>query len=167
MQNKKRKNKDAQEETRFRLVDYLKKKLDTQKQAAEIFSVTERSVNKIWNKYKNEGKGSLISKKRGAKGGNKINGKQAAEVRMLIKDKLPDQLKLPFGLWTREAVQQLIGQRYGITLSVKQVGRYLKLWGYTPQKPIRKAFEQKPEQVKQWLDKEFPVIKKQASKEKG
>ena len=167
MQNKKCKNKDAQEETRFRLVDYLKKKLGTQKQAAEIFSVTERSVNKIWNKYKSEGKRSLISKKRGAKGGNKIDGRQAAEVRMLIKDKLPDQLKLPFGLWTREAVQQLIEQRYGITLSVKQVGRYLKLWGYTPQKPIRKAFEQKPEQVKQWLDKEFPVIKKQASKEKG
>jgi transposase len=50
---------------------------------------------------------------------------------------------------------------------VKQVGRYLKSWGYTPQKPIRKAFEQKPEQVKQWLEKEYPAIKKRATKEKG
>lgn len=167
MQQPKRKNKDAQEECRFLIVDYLNKKRGTQKQAAEIFSVTERAVNKIWNKYKSEGKRSLISKKRGVKGGKKINGKQSAEVRNLIKDKLPDQLKLPFGLWTREAVQQLIEQRYGITLSVKQVGRYLKLWGYTPQKPIRKAFEQKPEQVKQWLEKEYPAIKKRASKEKA
>lgn len=167
MQNKKRKNKDAQEETRFRIVDYLKNKRGTQKQAAEIFSITERAVNKIWNKYKTGGKASLIKKKRGVKGGKKIKGKQASEVRNLIKDKMPDQLKLPFGLWTREAVQQLIERRYGIVLSVKQVGRYLKSWGYTPQKPIRKAFEQKPEQVKQWLEKEYPTIKKRASKEKG
>lgn len=167
MTNKKRKNKAAQEETRFRIVDYLKNKRGTQKQAAAIFSVTERSVNKTWNKYKTEGKRSLASKKRGVKGGMKIKGEQAAEVRKLIKDKMPDQLKLPFGLWTREAVQQLIERRYGIALSVKQVGRYLKSWGYTPQKPIRKAFEQKPEQVKQWLNKEYPAIKKRAAKEKG
>lgn len=167
MQNKQRKNKEAQEETRFRIIDYLKNNRGTQKQAAEIFSLTERAVNKIWNKYKTEGKRSLYNKKRGARGGVKIKGEQAAEVRRLIRDKLPDQLKLPYGLWTREAVQQLIEQRYGVVLSVKQVGRYLKLWGYTPQKPIRKAFEQKPEQVKQWLEKEYPAIKKRAAKEKG
>lgn len=163
----KRKNEEAQEETRFRVVEYLKKKLGTQKQAAEIFSVTERSVNKIWARYKEGGSRSLQSKKRGVKGGKKINGKQSAEVRRLIKEKLPDQLKLSYGLWTREAVQQLILERYAITLSRWQVGRYLKAWGYTPQKPIRKAFEQKPEQVKQWLDKEYPTIKKRAAKEKG
>ena len=163
----KRKNEEAQEETRFRVVEYLKKKLGTQKQAAEIFSVTERSVNKIWARYKEGGSRSLQSKKRGVKEGKKINGKQSAQVRRLIKEKLPDQLKLSYGLWTREAVQQLILERYAITLSRWQVGRYLKAWGYTPQKPIRKAFEQKPEQVKQWLDKEYPTIKKRAAKEKG
>ncbi|MFZ5977015.1 MULTISPECIES: winged helix-turn-helix domain-containing protein [unclassified Hydrotalea] len=82
-------------------------------------------------------------------GGKKITGKQAAEVGQLIKEKLPDQLKLPFGLWTREAVQQLLLDRYRIELSRWQVGRYLKDWGYTPQKPINKAFEQKPEKVKE------------------
>ena len=84
MANTKRKNKDAQEETRFRIVDFLKNKRGTQKQAAEIFSVTERSVNKTWNKYKTEGRLSLLSKKRGVKGGKKINGQQAAEVRRLM-----------------------------------------------------------------------------------
>ncbi|MBI1307517.1 MAG: helix-turn-helix domain-containing protein [Bacteroidetes bacterium] len=125
MQDQKRKNKYAQEETRFRIVDYLKNKRGTQKQAAKIFGVTERAVNKIWNKYKTEGKRSLLSKKRGVKEGKKVNGMQVAEVRTLVKDKLPNQLKLPYGLWTREAVQQLIEKRYGISLNVKQVGRYL------------------------------------------
>ena len=78
---------------------------------------------------------------------------------------MPDQLKLAYGLWTREAVQQLILDRYGIELSRWQVGRYVKSWGYTSQKPITKAFEQKPEKVKAWLEREFPAIKKRASKE--
>lgn len=74
-------------------------------------------------------------------------------------------MKLPFSLWTREAVQQLIVERFGIELSRWQVGRYLKLWGYTSQKPIRKAFEQKPEKVQAWFKKEFPTIKKKAKKD--
>lgn len=162
---KKRGNKEAQEAIRFKVVDYLKKKLGTQSQAAEIFGITERSVNRIWSRYHKGGKRSVTRNKRGVKGGKKITGKQSAEVRRLIKDKMPDQLKLPFGLWTREAVQQLIFNRFGIELSRWQVGRYLKAWGYTPQKPISKAFEQKPEKVKQWLDKEYPAIKKRAQKE--
>jgi transposase len=101
------------------------------------------------------------------KQGKKINGQQAAEVRRLIKDRMPEQLKLSFGLWTREAVQQLIKEKYGIELSRWQVGRYLKDWGYTPQKPIRKAFEQKPEQVQEWLTEKYPSIKKRAAKEKA
>jgi transposase len=162
-----RKNKQAQEETRLRLVEYLRKKKGTQKSAAEIFCITERAVNKIWSKYLVEGKRSLYSKKRGVQRGKKINGKQSFELRQLIKDKLPDQLKLSFGLWTREAVQQLILVRYGIELSRWQVGRYLKSWGYTPQKPISKAFEQRPEKVKAWLNEEYPAIKKRALKEKA
>ena len=163
----KRGSKEVQEATRLKVVNYLKKKLGLQSECAQIFGMTERSVNRIWNKYKNEGKPSLYSKKRGVRGGKKINGKQAAEVRNLIKDKMPDQLKLPFGLWTREAVQQLIQSKYDISLSRWQVGRYLKSWGYTPQKPIRKAFEQKPAQVQEWLKTEYPAIKSQAAKEKG
>lgn len=162
---KKRKNQHAQEETRFRVVDYLKNKRGTQKQAAAVFGITERSVNQIWAKYKKGGQRALKAKKRGVTQGKKLKKDQAYQIRQLIKDKLPDQLKLPFGLWTREAVQQLISQKYGIELSRWQVGRYLKSWGYTPQKPIKKAFEQKPEQVKKWLEEEYPAIKERAAKE--
>ena len=162
---KSRRNQQAQEAIREQVVEYLKKELGTQKQAAEIFGITERSINRIWARYKESGKRGLTNKKRGVKEGKKINGKQAAEVRRLIKDKLPDQLKLPFGLWTREAVSELIRRLYGIELSRWQVGRYLKSWGYTPQKPISKAFEQKPEKVKAWLEKEYPAIKRRANKE--
>jgi len=164
---KKRKNKQAQEETRFRVADYLRRKSGTQKQAAEIFGITERAVNKIWAQYREGGKKSLYSSKRGARGGKKLKKEQAYKVRQLIKEKLPEQLKLPFGLWTREAVQRLILERFDVELSRWQVGRYLKSWGYTPQKPIRKAFEQKPERVKKWLEEEYPAIEKKARAEKA
>ena len=162
---RKRGTKDSQETKRNLVVDYLKKKKGTHKQGAELFGLSKSAVDKIWTRYKVNGSRGIVSKKRGVTGGKKINGKQAAEVRQLIKDKLPDQLKLPFGLWTREAVQQLIFNRYEIDLSRWQVGRYLKSWGYTPQKPISKAFEQKPEKVKQWLAQEYPAIKRRAHKE--
>jgi transposase len=162
---KNRNTQQTQETNRMRIAEFLKKKRGTQKEASEIFSITERAVNAIWSRYKIGGKRALASKKRGVREGKKINGKQAAEVRRLIKDKMPDQLKLPYGLWTREAVQQLISDRYGVELSRWQIGRYLKSWGYTPQKPIAKAFEQKPKQVKAWLQKEYPAIQKKAKKE--
>lgn len=150
---------------REQVVEYLKAKRGTQQEAADIFALSRNGVEKIWKKYKDGGKKAIKEKKRGVRGGKKITGVQAAEVRRLIKDKLPDQLKLPFGLWTRDAVRQLIAERYSVELSKTQVGRYLKSWGYTPQKPISKAFEQKPERVKEWLEKEYPAIKKKAKKE--
>ena len=162
---KRRGNKDAQAKVRILVIDFLIKKKGTQQKCSELYGLTLNGVQKIWRKYKEQGTIGILPKKRGVKGGKKINGKQAAEVRQLVKDKMPGQLKLSFGLWTREAVQQLILERYGIELSRWQVGRYLKSWGYTPQKPITKAFEQNPKRVKEWLDKEYPAIKKRAAKE--
>jgi len=166
-QQKKRRSAEVQGAIRHQVIEYLKKKTGNQRQAAEVFGLSLNGVHKIWKRYKEGGKRNIAQKKRGVTGGKKINGVQSAEVRRLIKDKLPDQLKLPFGLWTREAVKQLIFEKYEIELSRWQVGRYLKSWGYTPQKPISKAFEQKPEKVKEWLTKEFPAIKKRAAKEKA
>lgn len=167
IKTKKRGTKEAQARVRVLVVAFLKGKKGTQQTASELYGVTLNAVQKIWRAYKLQGSRGIAPKKRGVQGGKKITGKQSAEVRQLIKDKLPDQLKLSFGLWTREAVQQLIFVRYGIELSRWQVGRYLKSWGYTPQKPISKAFEQKPEKVKEWLTKEYPAIKRRAAKENG
>jgi len=164
-QTKKRRSAEVQAGVRHQVMQYLKKKMGSQQQASEIFGLSVNGVHKIWKRYKEGGIRNIAQKKRGITSGKKIKGAQSAEVRRLIKDKLPDQLKLPYGLWTREAVQQLIFEKFGIELSRWQVGRYLKSWGYTPQKPISKAFEQKPEKVKQWLEKQYPAIKKQAQKE--
>ena len=97
--------------------------------------------------------------------GRSLSEEQEAAIRQIICDKRPEQLKMAFALWNRAAVMQLIEDECGIKLSVRGVGNYLKRWGFTPQKPIKKAFEQRPEAVQAWLDEEYPEIEKRAKAE--
>ncbi len=60
---------------------------------------------------------------------------------------MPDQLRLPFYLWTREAVARLIEREYRVTLSPTTVGRYLKAWGMSAQKPVCQAYERNDEAI--------------------
>ncbi len=71
---------------------------------------------------------------------------------------------MDFALWTRAAVMALIKQELAIELPVRTVGEYLKRWGFTPQKPITRAYEQRPEAVKQWLDEHYPAISLRAKR---
>ena len=97
--------------------------------------------------------------------GRQLTPEQEAEIRRLICDKTPDQLKMGFALWNRQAVLQLIQDRLGIELPIRTVGEYLKRWGFTPQKPIKKAYEQRPAEVRKWLDDEYPKIAARAKTE--
>jgi transposase len=61
----------------------------------------------------------------------------------------------------------LIADRFGINVSVWTVGRYLRKWGFTPQKPLRRAYEQDPEAVRRWLEVEYPAIRRRAKRRKA
>jgi transposase len=52
-------------------------------------------------------------------------------------------------------------------LAVRTMGDYLKRWGYTPQKPIKKAHQQNPEAVRKWFEEIFPSIVKKAKRLKA
>ena len=97
--------------------------------------------------------------------GRRLTAEQESEVQKLIRDKTPDQIKMPYALWSRTAVMELIGQRFKIKLPVRTVGTYLARWGFTPQKPIKKAYEQRPVEVRAWLDNSYPVIAERAKAE--
>jgi transposase len=90
--------------------------------------------------------------------GRTLTAEQEREVQRLIRDRTPDQMKMVYALWTRQAAAELIRDRLGIQLAVRTMGLYLGRWGFTPQKPMKKAYEQSPAAVKKWLDEEYPVI---------
>ena len=97
--------------------------------------------------------------------GRVLSAAQEEAVRRLIIDKRPEQLKMDFSLWSRAAVGQLIDQELGIKLQVRSIGKYLTRWGFTPQKPIKRAYEQSPEAVQNWLQGEYPAIDQRARAE--
>ena len=90
---------------------------------------------------------------------------QEKQVQDWVCKRCPDQLQLPFALWTRKAIQSLIEEKCGVSLSIRGVGEYLQRWGYTPQKPIRRAYERDEARVQAWLTQEYPRIKRQAKRE--
>lgn len=90
--------------------------------------------------------------------GRRLSVDQEREIRQLICSKTPDQLEMPDALWTRGAVAALIAQRFGIRLAIRTMGLYLSRWGFTPQKPLRRAYEQSPAAVKKWLAHDYPII---------
>jgi transposase len=139
----------------------------TQVEAARVFGVTRQAVGLWVAAWRDDGAKALKARRRGRPKGSRLAPEEAALVRRQVIGRTPDQLALPFFLWTREAVVQLIEAEVGIKLSVWTVGRYLKSWGFTPQKPIRRAFEQNPREVREWLDESYPAIRAQALREKA
>ena len=99
--------------------------------------------------------------------GRSLTAEQERTIQRIICDKRPEQLKMDFALWSRAAVMQLIEHECGVKLHVRSVGKYLTRWGFTPQKPIKKAYEQRPEAVQKWLDEEYPAIDERAKTEGG
>jgi transposase len=156
---------EAQEALRERAVRAV---LDgmTQVEAARVLGVSRAAVAKWMRAWRAGGMAALAARTKGRPAGKgRLAGWQAAQIVRAITDRTPDQLKLPFMLWTRRAVADLIEARFGLRLSVWTVGRLLARWGMTPQKPARRAWERDPEQVRRWLDVEYPRVRAKARSE--
>lgn len=124
------------------------------------------AVRKAIDLYEQGGIPALKPARRGCKKGTcrRLTPEQEKQIQRDIRDRRPEQLKMPFALWTRAAVREYIKEHFGIDMPVRTVGEYLKRWGYTPQKPIKVAYEQNPEAVKEWLSTTYPSIAKRAKK---
>jgi transposase len=159
---------DAQEECRKTIVRMRKqgKKL---KEIGAAVSLSRTAVCKALKTFRKGGWKALRGKQRGTKMGENrhLTGAQEAAIRGKIIDRRPEQLKLDFALWTREAVRQLILHEFGVDMPIRTVGEYLKRWGFTPQKPVKFAYERRPEKVKEWLEETFPEIRERAKREKA
>ncbi len=159
---------EAIQELRYRAVEM---KLDglTYKQVSKHLQVSVAAIRNWMQLYRDGGWDNLKMLRRGRPVGSNrtLSKKQERAIKKLIIDKTPDQLKMPFALWNRPAIREMIEQRYGILLPVRTLGEYLKRWGFTPQCPKRRAYEQQPEAVRKWLDTTYPEIEKRVKREKA
>lgn len=142
----------------------LKKRGDTQVEIGRLLGVHRVTVGRWLTKWDKDGAKGLKPRRRGVEkgSGRTLTPEQEKRIKAMIIDRLPDQLKMPFALWTREAVAMLIGRETGIKMPTRTVGDYLKRWGMSPQKPVKRAYERSEPAVKRWLAKEYPMIKARA-----
>lgn len=160
---------DAQETLRLRAVKIVVKNGLSCTEVAKLLGIARGTVSRWVSTYKKGNEASLHKKKRGRRSQDMryLKPHQCITIVNIIRDHCPDQLKLPFALWTREAVRHLIETKFGVTLALNTVGNYLKRWGFTAQKPLRRAYQRQESAVKKWLEETYPQIAHKAREQKA
>jgi transposase len=89
----------------------------------------------------------------------KLSDEQAERIYETLCTKTPDQLQFEFQLWTRWLVRDLIMRIFGISLTEQAVGRMLRSWGMSPQRPVGQAIQRDEAKVMRWKTEQFPKIR--------
>jgi transposase len=145
----------------------LSQKSYPSKEIADMLGVSLRLVQATKKAYKEGGLDRIKTGKRGRRVGDKrtLTRDQEKAIRQTIIDKNPEQMKLKCCLWTRRAVQEYIRRDFGVGMPLSTLGYYLERWGFSVQRPVRRAKGQNPEMIEKWLEEEYPAIEKQAKDE--
>jgi len=154
----------AQEELRRRALFLIEQEGLSQGQAAQMVGVHRQTVN-IWLKrYRQQGEAGVLDGRRVSprRGKGRLSEDEASQIRAWIIEQTPDQLGLPFALWTSRAVRELIARRLAKRLGLTAVQLYLRRWGLTPQKPLVRARERRPAAIAAWLATSYPAVAKRA-----
>jgi transposase len=153
----------AQEDLRRKAVRAVREEHRPKVEVCRLFGVSRQALDNWLERFAAGGETALAAQRRGRPPtGGRLSPRQQAQLARQVVDRCPDQIHLPFCLWTRAAVATLIERRCRVRVSVWTAGRYLARWGFTPQKPLRRAFEQDPEAVRRWLAEEYPALRRAA-----
>jgi len=130
-------------------------------EACRIFGVGRTSIHNWLKSHQKGGDAALKTHKRGPKHQSRLAGHQAATVVRLITDRARST-ETSLCSVDRDAVRQLIENAtiFGFGLDGRSVFATL---GFTPQKPLRRAYEQDPQAVQRWLEHDYPAIHRQAT----
>jgi transposase len=133
---------------------------------ASAFGIHPNSVT-VWRRHLREkGEASFVADARAANGSAPmLTDREQELIRKTIEASLPDAHGLDYVLWTRAAVCALCAKLLGKPMRRRAMNNYLLKWGFTPQVPVSRAREQKPEAIRQWVEVDYPAIEKKAAEE--
>lgn len=138
-------------------------------EVAALFRVSVRAVDNWRARWQAGGRDALLSRPRGRRAGEHqvLSEAEQAAVRQAVLDHTPSGLGLSGQLWTRGQIGRLIFKLYGVRFTDSGIGRYLKRWGLTFQRPDKRAVEQDPEAVRTWHGETWPAIRARAKADDG
>lgn len=134
---------------------------------ANILGIARETVSRWWVAYTRRGLDAVPGDRTGRPVGSftTLSPEQGRQIQEQIDQHAPEDLGIASPLWTRRAVRELIHRQTGIWMPIRTVGEYLKRWGYTAKRPSRHNRWQDPEEVRQWLEKDYPKLEKRAKEE--
>lgn len=146
---------------------YLKEQGKSFVDIADYLGVHRNTVSDWWKDYQVHGLST--QQHRGRKEGEckRLSEEQSQYLRKTITETYPESHGIDSALWTRQALQELILQTYAMNVPLRTLSDYLKNWGLSSQKPMRRAYQQCPEAVEAWLETDYPAIVEQARVEKA
>ena len=95
----------------------------------------------------------------------KLDARQMARLARIVRTKNPLQLNFEFALWTLAMIRVLIRREFAVSLSEVSVGRLMRRLGFSPQRPLYRAWQQDPARVERWRAEEYPRIAARAKRE--
>ena len=140
------------------------------KKAAEVAEIMDVSVRHVYytkSSYAQGGIASIKPKTRGRRQGDKrtLTPDQEKEIQGIIVDKTPEQLRFKECMWTRSNISAMILEKYKIHMPLSTLGYYLARWGFSVQRPVKRAYQQDEQKIQVWLENEFPGISERAKAE--
>lgn len=95
----------------------------------------------------------------------KMDGKNLFKLAKIVRDQTPQQFEFEFALWTLATIRGMIKKKFNVSLSDVSTGRLMRRLGFSPQRPLYRAWQQDPALVQQWQATEYPKIARQAKKQ--
>lgn len=157
---------DIQNHLRQRAI-YLRKKGEKIGDIALFLGVHRDTVSRWWWAYQEQGESALKQQHRGRAVGEyrRLSSEQCDALQACMTEQYPEDFGIDSALWTRRALQALIHQQYGLRVALRTLSDYLHEWGFSRQKPMMRAYQQSPEAVSDWLERDYPQIQAQAKQE--
>lgn len=164
--NAKKLSQPEQYQIRKNIVRLLKKG-NKPDEIAAMLDVSRSLVYATKKTYDEQGIEGIKPGKRGRRHGDKrtLTPDQERAIMQTIVDKNPEQLNLKCCLWTRKAIRDYILREYKIDMPLSTLGYYLDRWGFSIQRPIKRANKQDAARVKAWMEEEYPAIAEKAKAE--
>jgi transposase len=138
--------------------------------AAEAVGVDRHFVGEWVTAAEQFGEAALAGGRRGRRPDEQkaLSPDQENRIRQLLAERCPDQVGLPFSLWTREAVGLLSERETEVRLSSRStISSYLRSWHFTPQRPRKRASERREPEVRRWLERRLPGHRQACQSRRG
>jgi transposase len=129
-----------------------------QRAIAAALGVSEGAVSQWLTQARQAGKAALKQRPRSGRPPRLSAAQQAQAVALLGRG------AKAFGFrgerWTRQRVAQLLQREFGVKYHPTQVGRLLGRWGWTRQKPVRRARQRDEAAIRAWREEQYPALVK-------